>query len=78
MNIKEGIDNIKRLTEKVPEGPQRDYFLDIIRRMENGEAVNPSEFIKGMENENFKGVDIEGLKQKEAAANKIFQQWVKR
>lgn len=75
MNIIKGLENIKVMMDKLPEGPQKQYFKDVVIRIENGEKINPSDFIKGMENETFKNVDVEGLKEKEAKANKIYQQW---
>lgn len=73
-----GIDNLKLLTEKLPTGTQKEYFRDIVNRLEKGEVVNASELIKGMENDNFKDVDIEGLKKIESKANKIAKEWASR
>lgn len=78
MKIDSGIEEIRALTNQLPKGTQREYFEDIIKRFENGETINPLDVINGMDNPNFKGVDIEGLKKKEAEVNKIYNQWVKK
>lgn len=76
MNIKESISNIKSMLNSLPNGPQREYYEDIVNRLEKGEAINPSDFINGMDKEAFSNINIDALKEKEQQAKKIFEQWV--
>ena len=77
MNINDQILNIKGMLTSLPEGEQKDYFKDFISRVESGEKVDPIEFINGMDNGAFKGLDLEALKAKEQQANQIFKSWAK-
>jgi len=76
MNIKESISNIKLMLNSLPAGGQKNYYEDIINRLEKGEAINPSEFINGMNKEDFSNINIDALREKEQQAKKIFEQWV--
>ena len=78
MILQDKINEIKVLMGNLPAGPQKEYFEDIVDRLEKGEVVNASELIKGMENDNFKDVDIDGLKKLESKANKIAKEWASR
>lgn len=68
--------DVKLMVDSLPDGFQKDYFNDILSRINKGESINPTDVINGMDNDNF-DVDIEALRTKENEFKNIFQQWAK-